>query len=253
MRVLILAACLALAEPGSEEAVAPVPPGPDLTELQERLLGEPEPPRAQPLPPPSNTLPSTPLWPVPFVILAIGVLLVLRRRGFASLAEGAERDLRVVQRTTLTPGTQAAVVEVRDTAGTWRRLLVGMGAGAPTVLAELGEVGEAADSEPRIARPFAAHLASLQTHDDPIEALALATPTPPAPRSKPAPQPGTPAAQSWSRRTHNARADAARALVDEVLADREGEGDAEAEAEAEAEEKPAVSKSQASRAYREQR
>lgn len=102
--------------------------------LEERLLGPPS-AEAAPAPPPADA--GLPLWPLGVAVAGAALALWARRR--ATGAAGRGSDLRVVSTVAVGKDNALAVVEVLDADGTWRRLLVGAGQGAPQLLTELGD------------------------------------------------------------------------------------------------------------------
>lgn len=85
--------------------------------------------------------PSVPTWMWPLGLGAAGIAgaFQLRRRGNVPRLE----NLRVLHRTTLGDRSALLLVEVADAHGGRRRLLIGTGAGAPALVADLGDLPEA--------------------------------------------------------------------------------------------------------------
>ncbi len=211
-------------EPASTAVVTSgTPPQPDPT--YERLLGD-QPPTPTPESPEALSLPIW-VWP----LAALLVLLVLGGRFLESRrrkSAGPPLELRLISRLSLGREGQLAVIEVADGAGAYRRLLVGLGGGAPRLVMELDSstfesalVANGVPAEPR-ARPTESRPARPTPDSGPTERPAES-------RARPATsRPATPDA----RRPLAVRSD----LIQEVLAEREGP--LEGEPPAEDQEKP---------------
>lgn len=78
-------------------------------------------------------------WPIGLAVIAGCLLWYGRRRLLSRATAQTGSELRIVGRTTLGTGAGLAVVEVRGRDGNWRRLVVGTGDGAPSLVADLGE------------------------------------------------------------------------------------------------------------------
>ena len=124
---LVLASALAAADP-------------DVSALDERLLGPPpvvQQALEQPIEPPSM-----PWWPVPAAAVGIGLLLWVRKTATGALVE--DTPITVIGRVPIERGAGLALIEVLDSDGRPRRLLIGLGNGQPPrLVSELGVVGEA--------------------------------------------------------------------------------------------------------------
>lgn len=112
-----------------------LPPAPDAQ--FERLFSEGTPAAS------AEVEPSVPGWMWPLGLGAAGIAgaFQLRRRAGTPRLE----NLKVVHRTTLGDRSALLVVEVADAHGGRRRLLIGTGAGAPALVADLGELPETQD------------------------------------------------------------------------------------------------------------
>lgn len=99
------------------------------------------------------------LWPLGLAAIGAGLVWVAKKRGLAP--GGASSDGPwIVGRTPLVGGGALVLVDLRDASGRARRLLVGTGPGAPTLLADLGDddasgAEDAERAEPR--EPTAVH------------------------------------------------------------------------------------------------
>jgi hypothetical protein len=140
---------LSLTAPGLAEEPLPEPiavvaavPGPPVVSpvvglptegmVADRLLGEPQVGTALPLSSPA----STPWWMWPLGLLgAVGVAGLMvqnsRRSG------GISSDVLVLSRTAVSRNATLAVIEVSDAQGATRRMLIGIGGGAPRMVADL--------------------------------------------------------------------------------------------------------------------
>jgi len=134
----------------SEAPAVPEPATGLSAEDVERLLG-PEPSADAPAAEPRPIVDTFSWWP--FAFAAVGGLAVwwARKRLEQTQAADSGSELRVVGRADLGAQSGLAVVEVRDRAGTWRRLVIGTGDGTPQLVADLGEpqfglLGEDEDS-----------------------------------------------------------------------------------------------------------
>lgn len=78
-------------------------------------------------------------WPIGVLVVAAGLLYLGRKKLLQRATTETGSELRIVGRTTLGPQAGLAVVEVRGRDGNWRRLVVGTGDGAPSLVADLGE------------------------------------------------------------------------------------------------------------------
>ena len=213
--------------------VAPVASPATADPNYDRLLGD-EPPPPTPESPDAVSLPVW-VWPMAglLVVLVIGGRYLESRRRRSA---GPPLELRLVSRLSRGREGQLAVIEVADGAGAYRRLLVGLGGGAPRLVMEL-------DSST-------------------FETALVANGLPPAARARPAearraaetraPTPRTPSEAPSADRPQESRARAATArppapdsrrplavrsdLIQEVLAEREGPP--EGEPPAEEQEKP---------------
>lgn len=97
--------------------------------------------------------PTVPSWIWPLSLLGVGLVAATRlRRSALDAKVGA---MRVLDRQVLGDRSTLLVVEVQDSSGEKRRLLIGTGSGAPALVAEVGAVGpvkrpvvEAAPADP---------------------------------------------------------------------------------------------------------
>lgn len=106
----------------------------------DRLLGDAKiEPKASSGPPPLPT-PQMPIWLWGLLGIMLLALVVSRRSLFPKLGE--DEGIRVTSRTSLGREGNLAVVEVGDGTGGRRRLLVGFGAGAPRLVADLTPMPE---------------------------------------------------------------------------------------------------------------
>jgi hypothetical protein len=117
--------------------------------------------------------PSIPNWIWPAAIGAVGLLAASRLRQPARLT--AAPAVQVVTRQTIGDKAALVVVEVTDADGDRRRLLVGTGAGAPSLVADLGHA--TADVAPV---PVAAAPARPARFADSLDALLPSAPAPAA-------------------------------------------------------------------------
>lgn len=123
-------------EPVAVVAAAPVVPvvmaAPTDEALTERLLGEPQIGTALPL----GTPASSPWWMWPLGLLgAAGVAGLMYQNNRSS--GGISSDVLILSRTAVSRNATLAVIEVADAHGNARRMLVGIGGGAPRLVADL--------------------------------------------------------------------------------------------------------------------
>lgn len=128
MLALLLSALALAAPPVSEE------------QTYERLFNEA--PTAESVAAPAEPG-ASPNWAIPLGILLLGGGALLYKRMQAPRAVANQPALRVVQRQGIGDRNALVLVEVVEPGGDTRRLLIGTGAGAPALLADLGLSEEA--------------------------------------------------------------------------------------------------------------
>lgn len=206
---------------GDDSAPADVPSiDPDLKSVEERLLGD------APVVPPTPTdrssepllLPDTPSWMWPVGLLMLAGIVALKWK--TQRAPDPAARLRVIQRVMLGREGHLALVEVGEDDDR-RRLLIGYGAGAPRLVAEL-DVSEVATASPRPESTSAAPAA--QRWQRALNRLGITTPEAPKPNAgrqgAAAGKRDASAADTPSSRSE-ARLRPRRSLVEQVLAERE--------------------------------
>jgi len=83
--------------------------------------------------------PDLPWWPVPAMLLGLGLLWGVRRRLDQKAQEPGH--VRVLGRAVVDRTNSLVLIEVQDAEGRTRRLMVGSGGGSPRLVADLGTVG----------------------------------------------------------------------------------------------------------------
>lgn len=153
----VAAEAAALPEPSaviasSPGAVIPVTPRPVFTdeELNARLLGTGSEVGVTAAPPVATQRRSWWMWPMGLLGMLGMAGLVFQKRPWEA---GDTDDVLVLSRTAVTRTSSLAVIEVTDVNGDTRRMLVGLGGGAPSLVADL--------SAPAPAVAAAATVASL--------------------------------------------------------------------------------------------
>lgn len=97
---------------------------------------------------PVETGPAVPTWVWPASLFGLGVVAAMRLR--RSALDARLGGMRVLDRQSVGDRSSLLVVEVPDGAGGKRRLLIGTGSGAPSLVADLGAVGRPAVAAPPI-------------------------------------------------------------------------------------------------------
>lgn len=122
----------------------------------DRLFGpEADAPQAADAPPPA---PELPVWAWPAALLAVGGAFALRWKVGRATAPAA--PIRVLSRQPLGDRSALVLIDVEDADGERRRLLVGTGPGAPSLVADLGAVLPPAEAAPRnLAEPAPRNIA----------------------------------------------------------------------------------------------
>jgi len=111
-----------------------------------------------------------PWWLLPFGMLGVGVLFLMRGRAVKSLLP--QQDIRVLSRTQLGKEGSLAVIEVADGDHRKRRLVVGLGGGAPRLVADVSawDVAVAAPSMVEADEPRMVVGAPSNVEFEPVEA-----------------------------------------------------------------------------------
>jgi hypothetical protein len=173
--------------------------------LEARLLGEPVASKVGSLvtTPPVSPISLHWLWIVGgLCVAAVGFVV---RRGVTSKVVAPRQGMQVVERVVLQGNNGLTVVEVPETKGTVRRLLVGTGSGSPVLVADLGVVTVESDPGVERAAPEVSHAqASAMELEAELDREAAYVLAPAAPQHAPEPY----------------RVVAARAVLEEVIAER---------------------------------
>jgi hypothetical protein len=192
--------------------------------LAERLLSAPSVSSASPLVVGSS---SRPWWMWPLGMLGAAGVAGLMFQNNRKRDDGIPCDVQVLSRTAVTRSSSLAVIEVSDAGGDIRRMLIGVGGGAPRLVADLTAGSSAAiqmGTEP-LSEPVAAAAADLEAEwmREGEEPAPAAEPELDAPRRRGvsayrAPEAEEPVPVPVSSRRQIA---AKTELISEVLAERE--------------------------------
>lgn len=127
----------AASAPPSAPPSAPTQADPEKSALYERLLGD-EPPRsAEPAPSPAPAVSTRWAWAILLAGLgSVGVWIYLQRRG--GVWKASPNALVMLAHVPVGRQGSVALFRVEDEDGRFHRVLVGMGAGLPTLLTDLG-------------------------------------------------------------------------------------------------------------------